>query len=195
VRVSLARRGLAVLMALAVGLLALSPLAASVTRAQTSTTTSTQAEQQAAEVLLNITQRAIAAAKSLGLNVTEAENLYFEALSYYKQGEYSQCISVAIGIMKLLASGLKSSKPTPVPEAVGLEAQFKAIEAFISSTTALNETQKEEALSLVNEGLKYFSQGNVSAAAAVLSELKQLLSNYSVKVSEYAKHAMIGRIA
>ena len=187
-RVSLARRGLAVLMALAVGLLALSPLAASVTRAQTSTTTSTQAEQQAAEVLLNITQRAIAAAKSLGLNVTEAENLYFEALSYYKQGEYSQCISVAIGIMKLLASGLKSSKPTPVPEAVGLEAQFKAIEAFISSTTALNETQKEEALSLVNEGLKYFSQGNVSAAAAVLSELKQLLSNYSVKVSEYAKH-------
>jgi len=59
VRVSLARRGLAVLMALAVGLLALSPLAVFVTRAQTSTTTSTQAEQQAAEVLLNITQRAI----------------------------------------------------------------------------------------------------------------------------------------
>jgi hypothetical protein len=143
VRVSLARRGLAVLMALAVGLLALSPLAVFVTRAQTSTTTSTQAEQQAAEVLLNITQRAIAAAKSLGLNVTEAESLYSEALSYYKQGEYSQCISVAIGIMKLLASGLKSSKPTPVPEAVGLEAQFKAIEAFISSTNALNETQKE----------------------------------------------------
>ncbi|MCI4459944.1 MAG: hypothetical protein JHC13_03495 [Acidilobus sp.] len=194
-RVSLARRGLAVLMALAVGLLALSPLAVFVTRAQTSTTTSTQAEQQTAEVLLNITQRAIAAAKSLGLNVTEAESLYSEALSYYKQGEYSQCISVAIGIMKLLASGLKSSKPTPVPEAVGLEAQFKAIEAFISSTKALNETQKEEALSLVNEGLKYLSQGNVSAAAAVLSELKQLLSNYSVKVSQYAKHAMIGRIA
>jgi len=200
VTVSLARRGLAVLIALAVSLLALSPLAVVMVSAQASTTaqtstTSAQAEQQAAEVILNITQRAIAAAKSLGLNVTEAENLYSEALSYYKQGEYNQSISVAIGIMRLLASELKSSKPTPVPEAIGLEAQFRAIEAFVSSTKALNETQKEEALSLVNEGLKYLSQGNVSAAAAVLSQLKQLLNNYSVKVSEYAKHAMIGRIA
>ncbi|AMD30667.1 hypothetical protein [Acidilobus sp. 7A] len=192
------RSGLmAAALALMVGLALLSPL--SLIKAAAQTTQGQQgganATATSAEVLLNITQRAIAVAKAQGVNVTEAEELYSEALSYYRQGNYSQCIGVAIGIMKVLATQLKKARPAPMPQAIGVEAQLRAIEAFVSSNPALNSTEREQLISMVEQGLRYAAQGNASAAAQVLSQLKQQLSNLSINVSEYAKKAMIGRIA
>ncbi len=188
------RGALALALAALAGLVALSPLTL-VGLAQGTSTSSAQAQQQAAEVLLNLTQRAIQAAESAGVNVTKAEQMYSEALNYYKQGEYSQAITVAIGIMRLLAGELRQQKPAPMPQAVGIYAQLKAIEAYASSSTVLNATQKERLLAVVSWGLENLSKGNVTAAAEALQEAKELLSNYSVSVSQYARHAMIGRIA
>lgn len=66
---------------------------------------------------------------------------------------------------------------------------------FVASTSALNATEKERVLEVVKWGLANLSVGNVTAAAEALHEAKELLLNYSVSVSQYAKHAMIGRIA
>ena len=187
------RRGLALALLLIAGLVVISPLAY-VGAAQTTASSGSQA-QQAAEILLNLTSKAIQAAKAMGVNVTEAEQMYSQALTYYKEGEYSQAISVAIGIMRLLRHELKGVRPAPIPQAVGLEAQLKAIELFVASTSALNATEKERVLEVVKWGLANLSVGNVTAAAEALHEAKELLLNYSISVSQYAKHAMIGRIA
>jgi len=91
--------------------------------------------------------------------------------------------------MRLLASELKSSSPMPVLEAVGLNTQLKAIGAFVSSNPAINVTQKEDALSLVNKGLNYLSQSNIDAVIAVLSELRQL-PQQSLSERLGARHAI-----
>ncbi|MGC9071210.1 MAG: hypothetical protein ACP5HK_00720 [Acidilobus sp.] len=190
-------RALAIALVVVAGLVAFSPLSlVRLSTAQTnSATQATSQQQEAAEVLLNLTGRAIAVAKSMGLNVTQAEQMYSQALDYFKEGQYGQCMSVAVGIMRLLATQFEQQRPTPVPQALGVEAQLKAIEAFVSSTATLNATEKEKVLTVVEEGLANLSKGNVTAAVKALAEAKGQLSNYSVSVSEYARHAMIGRIA
>ena len=185
-------RALAVALAALVVLAAAAPymLAAQPARAQQAS-----AEQQAAEVLINITARAISVAKANGVNVTEAEKLYSEALTYYKEGLYNKTVSLCAEALESIASEARSMKPPYLPPAYGIKAQLLAIEYFVNSSKVLNATEKEYALGLVEKGLEDLSKGNVSGAAQVLGELKDYLANLSVKVSEYARHAMIGRLA
>lgn len=182
---ALAAMGLVALVALALGTPLL--LQVSVGEAQ-------GAGQGQAQVLLNLTQRAIAVGRSLGINVTQAEGLYSKALSYYNKGNYSEAEELCLEALKYIASGARAAKPTYMPPAYGIEAQLLAIERFVNSSPSINSTERSYVISQASEALKDLSSGNVSGAAEILANLKDYLANLSVRVSEYAKHAMIGRL-
>ncbi|ADL18987.1 hypothetical protein ASAC_0580 [Acidilobus saccharovorans 345-15] len=152
------------------------------------------AGQGQAQALLNLTQRAITVGKSLGINVTQAEELYSRALSYYNNGNYTGAQDLCLEALKYIASEAKGVRPTYMPPAYGIEAQLLAIERFVNGSPAINSTDRSYVISRVDEALKDISSGNVSGAAEILADLKGYLANLSVRVSMYAKHAMIGRL-
>ena len=78
---------MAAALVLMVGLVLLSPLSLIKTLAQAAQgEQGTNAMATSTMALLNITQMAIAIAKAQRVNVTDADELYSEALSYYRQG-------------------------------------------------------------------------------------------------------------
>ncbi|AFZ70952.1 hypothetical protein Calag_1235 [Caldisphaera lagunensis DSM 15908] len=157
-----------------------------------------QSNVNSTSILINITEKAINFAKSKGINTSLAESYYQQALSYYKQGNYTGAQIYLHLAMKVLAKEMESKPTTPIPNAIGIKMQLILIEKYVNSSKIFNNTFKEMIINQVNDSLNYLNQGNVPKAAQMLALIKKELMQVSISISNIAKqrvsHSIIKKV-
>ncbi|MDP8003890.1 MAG: hypothetical protein RAK17_06885, partial [Caldisphaera sp.] len=128
--------------------------------------------------------------KKYGVNVTQAENYYSIALNLYNEGNYTGAISYLHMAMKNLANQMRT-KPSVINvsqlQAEGIKMQLLRIEEFVNTDAVINSTYKDMIISQIKMALNNITQGNVSNAAKILTQIKEELMQISVNISNVAK--------